>query len=58
MNYLLKNIPERTTKPRQYGYTMAMDKGLSLREVEDFLEGVESNSQINNETIQGSGTLE
>ena len=38
MNYLLKNIPERTTKPRQYGYTMAMDKGLSLREVEDFLE--------------------
>ena len=39
MNYLLNNIPERTSKPRQYGYTMAMDKGLSLREVEDFLEG-------------------
>lgn len=37
MNYTLKNIPERTTKPRQYGYTMAMDKGLSLREVEDFI---------------------
>ena len=37
MNYTLKNIPERTTKPRQYGYTMVMDKGLSLREVEDFL---------------------
>jgi len=37
MNYSLKNIPERTTKPRQYGYTMAMDKGLSVREVEDFL---------------------
>lgn len=34
---MLKNIPERTEKPRQYGYTMAMDKGLSLREVEDFL---------------------
>ena len=39
MNYILKDIPERTIKPRQSGYTMAMDKGLSLREVEDFLSG-------------------
>ncbi len=38
MNYTLKNIPERTQKPRQYGFTMAMDKGLSIREVEDFLD--------------------
>ncbi len=38
MNYKLNNIPERTKKPRQYGYTMAMDKGLSLRQVEDFIE--------------------
>lgn len=37
MNYTLKDIPVRTVKPRQEGYTMAMDKGLSLREVEDFL---------------------
>ena len=37
MNYTLKNIPERTKKPRQLGFTMAMDKGLSCREVEDFL---------------------
>lgn len=37
MNFTLKCVPERTTKPRQYGYTMAMDKGMSLREVEDFL---------------------
>ncbi len=37
MNYTLQNIPERTKKPRQYGFTMAMDKGLSCREVEDFL---------------------
>jgi phosphosulfolactate synthase len=37
MNYELKNIPERTKKPRQYGFTMAMDKGLSVRETEDFL---------------------
>ena len=37
MNYSLNNIPERTAKPRVSGYTMAMDKGLSLREVEDFI---------------------
>ncbi|QHT68100.1 phosphosulfolactate synthase [Rhodocytophaga rosea] len=37
MNYELKNIPERTLKPRQTGFTMVMDKGLSPREVEDFL---------------------
>ena len=37
MNYTLQNIPERTQKPRDFGYTMAMDKGLSCREVEDFL---------------------
>lgn len=37
MNYELKNIPERTVKPRQTGFTMVMDKGLSPREVEDFL---------------------
>ncbi|GAB4332681.1 MAG: phosphosulfolactate synthase [Flammeovirgaceae bacterium] len=38
MNYLLKNLPSRTSKPRQEGVTMVMDKGLSLREVEDMLE--------------------
>lgn len=37
MNYTLSRVPERTQKPRVYGYTMAMDKGLSLREVEDFI---------------------
>jgi phosphosulfolactate synthase len=37
MNYLLKNLPERTKKPRQSGFTMAMDKGLSIREAEDFM---------------------
>ncbi len=37
MNYTLKNLPERTTKPRQTGFTMAMDKGLSVREAEDFM---------------------
>ncbi|MEX2511359.1 MAG: phosphosulfolactate synthase [Cyclobacteriaceae bacterium] len=38
MNYDLKSIPSRTAKPRSAGFTMAMDKGLSLREVEDFIE--------------------
>ncbi len=38
MNYTLKNIPDRTQKPRVNGLTMVMDKGLSVRQVEDFLE--------------------
>ncbi|ARK11499.1 phosphosulfolactate synthase [Fibrivirga algicola] len=37
MNYTLTQIPERTAKPRHSGFTMVMDKGLSLREVEDML---------------------
>jgi phosphosulfolactate synthase len=38
MNYSLTQIPDRTQKPREQGFTMVMDKGLSCREVEDFLE--------------------
>ncbi|WP_223652166.1 phosphosulfolactate synthase [Hymenobacter psoromatis] len=38
MNYSLSQLPERTPKPREQGFTMMMDKGLSLREVEDYLE--------------------
>ena len=38
MNYHLTQIPERTVKPRNNGMTMVMDKGLSPREVEDFIE--------------------
>lgn len=37
MNYTLTQIPERTAKPRQSGLTMVMDKGLSMRQVEDLL---------------------
>ncbi|MDX5420361.1 MAG: phosphosulfolactate synthase [Hymenobacteraceae bacterium] len=37
-NYNLNSLPEREAKPRERGFTMAMDKGLSIREVEDFLE--------------------
>ncbi|MCH7407972.1 phosphosulfolactate synthase [Belliella sp. DSM 111904] len=38
MNYVLNNIPVRTEKPRTSGFTMVMDKGLSIREVENFLD--------------------
>ncbi|HEC41416.1 MAG TPA: phosphosulfolactate synthase [Bacteroides sp.] len=37
MNLNLPYIPERTSKPRQSGLTMMMDKGLSPREAEDFI---------------------
>jgi len=37
MNYHLNNLPERTKKTREYGLTMVMDRGLSIREVEDFI---------------------
>lgn len=37
MNYTLSQIPERALKPRQVGLTMVMDKGLSIRQTEDFL---------------------
>ena len=37
MNYELKNLPDRTSKPREKGLSMIMDKGLSCREVEDML---------------------
>lgn len=36
-NYSLTQIPERPSKPRQSGLTMVMDKGLSVREIEDLL---------------------
>ncbi|MFC3197243.1 phosphosulfolactate synthase [Parapedobacter deserti] len=37
MNFQLNNIPERTQKPRISGMTMVMDKGLSVRQAEDFM---------------------
>ncbi|MBT6234975.1 MAG: phosphosulfolactate synthase, partial [Bacteroidetes bacterium] len=37
-DFKLTNIPERTAKPRESGITMVMDKGLSTRQAEDFLE--------------------
>ncbi|WP_462266959.1 phosphosulfolactate synthase [Mucilaginibacter sp.] len=38
LNYSLSQVPDRTLKPRSSGLTMVMDKGLSLRQAEDFIE--------------------
>jgi phosphosulfolactate synthase len=37
-NFKLSHIPKRPLKPREAGVTMMMDKGLSLREVENFID--------------------
>jgi phosphosulfolactate synthase len=37
MKTILPYIPERPPKPRSSGLTMVMDKGLSIREAEDFM---------------------
>jgi phosphosulfolactate synthase len=37
MNTVLPFLPERPSKPRNSGITMVMDKGLSIREAEDFM---------------------
>lgn len=46
MNYTLNNLPERSLKPRNKGLTMMMDKGLSIREIEDFLEVAGTHTDI------------
>ncbi len=38
MSFELKNLPHRAAKPREAGFTMSMDKGLSVREAEDFMD--------------------
>jgi phosphosulfolactate synthase len=37
MKNILPFIPERPARPRTHGLTMVMDKGLSIREAEDFM---------------------
>jgi phosphosulfolactate synthase len=37
-NVDLPHLPDRTQKPRKTGITMVMDKGISLRQAEDFVE--------------------
>ncbi len=46
MNFHLNNIPVRSVKPREKGITMVMDKGLSIRQVEDFLSINEPHTDI------------
>ena len=38
MNFNLKNIPERSLKPREFGITMVIDKGSSLQECKNLIE--------------------
>jgi len=38
MNFPITHVPERTTGKRDFGLTMMMDKGLSLKESEHFIE--------------------
>lgn len=37
-NFNLSDIPDRDERPRKNGVTMVMDKGISLRQAEDFLD--------------------
>ncbi len=53
MNYNLPFIPLRPAKPRKEGLTMMMDKGLSLRQVEDF---IESSAEFTDFVKLGFGT--
>lgn len=53
MNFELKDIPERTSKPRNSGINMIMDKGLSIRQTEDF---VAANSDLVDFVKFGFGT--
>jgi len=53
MNFTLPHIPERPEKPRQKGITMMMDKGLSVRQVEDFLS---ANAELTDLVKLGFGT--
>jgi len=46
MNYQIDNLPERSAKPRNHGITMVMDKGLSLRQAEDFVEVAGTHTDI------------
>ncbi|PKD43452.1 phosphosulfolactate synthase [Rhodohalobacter barkolensis] len=38
MQFQLNHLPKRTEKPRNKGITLALDKGYSVRQVEDFCE--------------------
>lgn len=46
MNFELPFIPERTTSPRDSGLTMMMDKGLSWRQAENFVDSCSAYTDI------------
>ncbi|MBW7868255.1 MAG: phosphosulfolactate synthase [Brumimicrobium sp.] len=52
-NFELTYIPNRESKPRNKGITMMMDKGLSLREAENF---IEANGEFTDVVKLGFGT--
>lgn len=53
MNTKLTHLPKRTVRPRVNGVTMMMDKGLSLREAEDFCD---ANAEFTDIVKFGFGT--
>ncbi len=53
MNFELSHLPSRIEKPRKSGLTMMMDKGLSLRQAEDF---IEQNAEYTDFVKLGFGT--
>jgi len=53
MNFELPHIPSRTTAPRDTGLTMMMDKGLSWRQTENF---IDSSSHLTDLVKFGFGT--
>ena len=53
MNFQLPFIPERSEKPRNEGLTMMMDKGISVKEAEEF---VESSAEYTDYVKFGFGT--
>lgn len=53
MNITLPYLPERSAKPRNNGITMMMDKGLSTREAENF---IENNARYTDLVKLGFGT--
>ena len=46
MNFTLPYLPQRESKPREKGLTMMMDKGLSLREAENFCDAAAEYTDI------------
>ncbi len=46
MHFQLNHLPTRTEKPRNKGITLALDKGYSVRQVEDFCEAASKYTDI------------